>query len=83
MTEDDIRYRVEATIAKIRPYIQRDGGDITLDRIEDGIVYVRVHGACIGCVAIDMTIKDGVEAILLDEIPELKEVRLTDDIYSI
>ena len=82
MTEEEIRYRVEATIEKIRPYIIRDGGDITLDRIEDGVVYVRVHGACIGCAAIDMTIKDGVEAILLDEIPELKEVRLANDFYS-
>ncbi len=82
MTEEEIRYRVEATIEKIRPYIVRDGGDITLDRIENGIVYVRVHGACVGCSAIDSTIKDGVEAILLDEIPELKEVRLANDFYS-
>ncbi len=81
MIEEEIRYKVEATIEKIRPYIQRDGGDISLEKIEDGIVYVRVHGACIGCSAIDMTIKDGVEAILLDEIPELKEVRLANDIY--
>ena len=82
MTEEEIRYRVDATIEKIRPYIVRDGGDITLDRIENGIVYVRVHGACVGCSAIDSTIKDGVEAILLDEIPELKEVRLANDFYS-
>ena len=76
MNEEEILYKVEATIEKIRPYIIRDGGDISIDRIEDGIVYVEVHGACIGCAAIDTTIKDGVEAILLDEVPEIKEVRL-------
>lgn len=79
MNEEEIQYKVEATIEKIRPYIIRDGGDISIDRIEDGIVYVQVHGACIGCAAIDTTIKDGVEAILLDEVPEIKEVRLVNN----
>ena len=66
------------TLNKIRPYIQSDGGDIAFDYIDDnGIVYVRLLGACIGCALTDVTIKQGVEAILMDEIPEVFEVRLS------
>lgn len=67
------------TIEKIRPYLQRDGGDVEFVRLEDGIVYVRVQGACIGCAALGETLKEGVEAILLDEVPDIKEVRLAED----
>ncbi len=66
-------------IEKIRPYIQRDGGDIELVSVEDGIVYVRMLGACVGCGAIDITLKDGLEALLLDEIPGIVEVRLVEE----
>ena len=44
--------------------------------LEDDIVYVRVHGACVGCISLDITLKDGVEKLILDEVPEIKEVRL-------
>ena len=73
---------IEQTIEKIRPYIQRDGGDVTFDHFEDGIVYVEVHGACIGCSALDITIKDGIEAIILDEVPDVKEVSLVNTPYN-
>ncbi len=66
------------TLEKIRPYLQRDGGDVEYVSMDDDIVYVRVHGACIGCSALDMTLKEGVEAIILDEVPGIKEVRLAD-----
>lgn len=66
------------TLEKIRPYLQRDGGDVEYVSMDDDIVYVRVHGACIGCNALDMTLKEGVEAIILDEVPGIKEVRLAD-----
>ena len=79
MDKDEMIIKIEQTIEKIRPYVQRDGGDVTFDHLEDGIVYVRVHGACIGCSALDLTIKDGIEAIILDEIPDVKEVRLGQD----
>ncbi len=72
--------QVKQAIEKIRPYIQRDGGDVTFERLEDDIVYVRVHGACLGCSALDLTIKDGIEAIILDEVPGIKEVRLDENI---
>jgi Fe-S cluster biogenesis protein NfuA len=62
-------------IEKIRPYLQRDGGDVEFVRLEDGgRVVVRVFGACVGCSAIDSTIKLGVEALLLDEVIGVTEV---------
>jgi len=76
--EDKIK-QIEKTIDKVRPYIQADGGDVEFVKFEDGIVYVRVHGACVGCSALDMTMKDGVEAMLLDEVEGVNEVRLVDD----
>ena len=63
-------------IEKIRPYIQSDGGDIEFVAFADGIVYVRLHGACVGCMALDATLKDGVEALLLDEVPGVKGVEM-------
>jgi len=63
-----------AVINKIRPYIQRDGGDVEFSRFEDGIVYVKMLGACVGCLAIDDTIKFGLEAMLQDEVKGIKEV---------
>lgn len=70
---------IKKTIEKCRPYIQADGGDVEFVKFEDDIVYVRVHGACVGCMALDATLKDGVEALLLDEVEGIKEVRLVDE----
>jgi Fe-S cluster biogenesis protein NfuA len=68
------------TLDKIRPYIQRDGGDVEfVDVNEDGVVSVRMLGACIGCGLADDTIKLGVEAILTDEIPFVTEVIVVED----
>ncbi len=69
MEEKDIEKKVVETIAKIRPYINRDGGDIKFVKYEDGIVYVKMMGACVGCAALDTTLTEGVEAILLEEVP--------------
>lgn len=68
--------RIEKTISKIRPYIQADGGDVQLVDFTDGVVKVRMLGACAGCMAIDSTLTDGIEAILMDEIPEVTGVEL-------
>ena len=70
---------IKKTIEKIRPYIQNDGGDVEFVRLEDDIVYVKVHGACVGCGALEMTLKDGVAALIMDEIPEIKDVRLDEE----
>jgi len=65
----DINKQVDAMIDKIRPYILRDGGDIEVIKIEEGIVYVRMFGACEGCFALDVTLKQGVERLLLENVP--------------
>ena len=74
-TEEKIR-QIEKTIEKVRPYIQSEGGDVRFERLEDDIVYVSVHGACVGCMALDFTLKEGVEALILDEVEGIREVRL-------
>ncbi len=78
MENDKIIEQIKKTIEKIRPYIQNDGGDVQFVKYEDEIVYVSVHGACVGCMALDYTLKEGVEALLLDEVQGIKEVRLVD-----
>ena len=73
--EEKIR-QIQKTIEKVRPYLQADGGDVEFVKLEDDIVYVSVHGACVGCMSLDLTLKEGVEAIILDEVDGIKEVRL-------
>lgn len=67
--------RIIKSLDKIRPYIQRDGGDMEFVSVdENGVVTVKLLGACIGCGLIDYTLKGGVEALLMDEIPEVTGV---------
>jgi len=70
-----VKELVEKALEKIRPLLQRDGGDIELVEITDGIVKVRLTGACKGCPMSQMTLKQGVERMLLKEVPGLKEVQ--------
>ena len=71
-----MRNEVEVALAKIRPFLQRDGGDIQLiDVTEDGIVKVQLQGACHGCPMSQMTLKQGVERALMKEVPGVKEVQ--------
>jgi Fe-S cluster biogenesis protein NfuA len=70
-----MREKVEQAIGKIRPMLQRDGGDIELvDVTADGVVKVKLTGACGSCPMSMMTLKMGVESALKKEIPEVKEV---------
>ncbi len=69
MDNSIIEMQVKEILHKIRPYLQRDGGDVKFISFEDGIVYVEMLGACVGCGALDSTLKDGIEAILLEEVP--------------
>ena len=71
----DIKAAVELALTKIRPLLQRDGGDIELVEVTDGVVKVRLTGACKGCPMSQMTLKQGVEKLLLKEVPGLKEVQ--------
>ncbi|MFA4904414.1 MAG: NifU family protein [Desulfobaccales bacterium] len=66
---------VELALEKIRPMLQRDGGDIELVEVTNGVVKVRLTGACKGCPMSQMTLKQGVEKMLLKEVPGLKEVQ--------
>jgi Fe-S cluster biogenesis protein NfuA len=69
-----MREKVEKALEKIRPSLQADGGDVELVDVEDGVVKVRLKGACAGCPMSQMTLKNGIEAILKKEIPEIKSV---------
>lgn len=67
------------SIDKVRPYLQRDGGDVEFVKLtDDNIVYVKVFGACVGCMMLDQTLKDGVMSIIMDEVPDIKDVRLAE-----
>jgi Fe-S cluster biogenesis protein NfuA len=69
-----MKEKIEAAMKKIRPMLQRDGGDVELVDVEEGVVKVRLQGACAGCPMSQMTIKNGIERILKQEIPEIKSV---------
>ena len=61
-------------IEKLRPYLINDGGDLEFVKYEDNIVYVRLLGACANCNMLDITLKDGIEAAIHEEVPEVEEV---------
>jgi Fe-S cluster biogenesis protein NfuA len=69
-----MREQVEKSLQKIRPMLQADGGDVELVDVEDGVVKLRLQGACAGCPGAQMTLKMGVERQLKQDIPELKAV---------
>ncbi len=70
-----MKERIELALTKIRPALQADGGDVELvDVSADGIVRVRLKGACGGCPMSQLTLKMGIERILKKEVPEVKSV---------
>ena len=70
-----MKEKVETALNKIRPMLQADGGDVELVEVgEDGLVKVRLQGACAGCPMSQMTIKNGVEKILKEQVPEVSSV---------
>jgi len=71
---ETVEKRVQAALAEIKPQIQADGGDIDLVAIENGIVKVRLRGACVGCPMSALTLKAGVERIIKAQVPEIKSV---------
>lgn len=72
--------QIKNTLEKIRSFIQRDGGDVEFDSFDEstGIVYVKMHGACSGCMFIDDTITYGIEAILREEVPGVNAVKVVE-----
>ena len=69
-----MKEKVEAALEKIRPVLQADGGDVELVDVEDGVVSVKLTGACDGCPMATITLKTGIERVLKVQVPEVKEV---------
>jgi len=69
-----MREKVETTLAQIRPTLQADGGDVELVDVTDGVVKLKLKGACAGCPMSTMTLKLGIERVLKEQIPEVTEV---------
>ena len=69
-----MREKIEAAINHVRPALQADGGDVELVEVKDGVVSVRLTGACGGCPMATMTLKNGIERTIREEVPEVKEV---------
>ena len=77
-TDKEIEKKIIEILDRIRPYLENDGGNLEYIKFEEGIVYVKLLGACAGCSMIDITLKDGIEAMLMDEIPEVLGVTRVD-----
>ncbi len=76
----DLRERVNEVMELIRPNLQADGGDVELVNVtDDGIVQVRLQGACHGCPMAAMTLQMGIERVLKKEIPEVQGVENVTD----
>jgi Fe-S cluster biogenesis protein NfuA len=69
-----MREKVEGVLDKIRPALQADGGDVELVDVKDGIVSVKLTGHCAGCPMSTMTLKNGIERLLKEEIADIKQV---------
>ena len=72
----EIDKQIIAVLEKIRPFIQKDGGDVTFHHYENGIVYVTMQGACVDCALQDNTISQGIEIILSEEVPSVIKVEV-------
>jgi Fe-S cluster biogenesis protein NfuA len=73
-----MREAVQAVIDKIRPTLQADGGDVELVSVDNGVVKVRLQGACKGCPMSQMTLKNGIEKFIKKEVPEVDRVEAVD-----
>ena len=74
MGEQELRVNVESALQEIRPYLEADGGNISLVEITDNTVSVQLEGACLGCSVNQMTLKNGVEATIKRHAPQIKRV---------
>lgn len=74
MSDEDILQSISVVFDELRPNIQMDGGDIEFVRFQEGIVYIRMSGACVGCPMSNYTLKMGIETALKDRITEVHEV---------
>ena len=70
----NVEKKIKEVIDSLRPFLINDGGDIEFLKYENNIVYVKMNGACANCEMIDVTIKDGIEYAIKEEVSEVKEV---------
>ena len=70
----DTEKRIQDIINKLRPFLINDGGNIEFVKFENNIVYIRMMGACANCQMLDLTLRDGIAAAIINEIPEVKDV---------
>ncbi|MCR5350358.1 MAG: NifU family protein [Acholeplasmatales bacterium] len=77
--KEDVIPEINNVLNKVRPYLNSEGGDIEFVDFIEGVVYVRMMGACDGCASLDYTLKDGIESLLVEYVPEVVEVRLVTD----
>jgi Fe-S cluster biogenesis protein NfuA len=66
--------KVQAALDQVRPALLADGGDVELVDVKDGVVTLKLTGACVGCPMASMTLKNGIERVLKEQVPEVKEV---------
>ena len=78
MSDETLLRQIEEVLDEIRPNIQMDGGDVKFIRFDDGVVYVKLEGACVGCPAATQTLKFGIEESLKDQVSEVREVIAVD-----
>jgi len=69
-----MKEKVEAVLEQVRPALQADGGDVELVSVDDGVVSLKLKGACDGCPMAAMTLKMGIERVLKGQVPGVKEV---------
>lgn len=75
MTSEEVKINIEKALDEIRPFLQSDGGDISLISIDNNTsVKVRLEGACVGCSVNQMTLKSGVEMTIKKYVPQIEEV---------
>ena len=72
--KNDVVTRIKEIIEEIKPFLISDGGSLEFVDFKDGIVYIKLGGACENCAFLDVTLKDGIEQMLINEIAEVKEV---------
>lgn len=74
MSNKEIENKIIELLNNLKPYLQMDGGDLEFIKYEDKFVYIKLSGACAHCGFQDVTIKDGIEEMLKQEIPEIEGV---------
>lgn len=80
--QKEIIRKIKKCLDKIRPYLVHDGGDVEFVSLSDGIVHVRMVGACEGCMSQSTTLEDGIEAMLLEEVPGVIGVENDGDVHE-